>query len=100
MVESERDINDEVSKETRYYISSMEDSAEEIGKAVPRSLGSKKQFAFDGQAACVGLSGYIFTCSRWISLLNMLVAVFSNCSVTSDTKKLHLPFLLSRASTS
>lgn len=34
MVESERDINNEVSKETRYYISSMEDSAEEIGKAV------------------------------------------------------------------
>jgi predicted transposase YbfD/YdcC len=34
MVESERDINDKISKETRYYISSMENVAEEIGDAV------------------------------------------------------------------
>jgi predicted transposase YbfD/YdcC len=34
MLESERDVNDQISKETRYYISSMEDSAEEIGKAI------------------------------------------------------------------
>jgi len=34
MVESERDVKDKISKETRYYISSIQDSAEELGKAV------------------------------------------------------------------
>lgn len=39
MVESERDVNDKVSKETRYYISSMENVAEEIGDAVRSHWG-------------------------------------------------------------
>ncbi len=39
MVESERDINDKISNETRHYISSMEVSAEEIGKAVRHHWG-------------------------------------------------------------
>ncbi len=39
IIESERDINDEISKETRYYISSMENDAEEIGKAVRSHWG-------------------------------------------------------------
>ncbi len=39
MVESQRDVNDEISEEIRYYISSMENSAEEIGKAVRNHWG-------------------------------------------------------------
>ena len=33
MVQSHRDVNDEISEESRYYISSMENCAEEIGRA-------------------------------------------------------------------
>ena len=39
MVESQRDVNDEISEETRYYISSMENCAEAIGKAVRSHWG-------------------------------------------------------------
>jgi len=39
MVQSQRDVNDEISEETRYYISSMENCAEEIGKAVRSHWG-------------------------------------------------------------
>ncbi len=39
MVESERDVNDEVKEESRYYISSMENIAEEIGNAVRSHWG-------------------------------------------------------------
>jgi len=34
MVESERDVNDGMSRETRYYISSLDNGAEEIGKCI------------------------------------------------------------------
>ena len=39
MVESQRDVNDQISEETRYYISSMENCAEKIGKAVRSHWG-------------------------------------------------------------
>jgi len=39
MVESERDVNGVVSKDARYYISSMENSAKEIGNAIRSHWG-------------------------------------------------------------
>jgi predicted transposase YbfD/YdcC len=39
MVESEREVNDEIKRENRYYISSLENGAKEIGEAVRSHWG-------------------------------------------------------------
>jgi predicted transposase YbfD/YdcC len=76
MVESERDVNDKISKETRYYISSMENVAEEIGDAVRSHWGVENSlhwkldigFREDECRKCKGNAAANFAIMRQIAL--------------------------------